>query len=70
MRRREVIEHPTEGMIRTMKFPGLWSDFQPRTEREAPRLGEHSLEVLRECGLSPAEIERLVETQATVQALP
>jgi len=35
-------------------------------ERPPPKLGEHSVEVLREAGLTPAEIEGLIAEGATV----
>ena len=40
-------EHPSEGTIRSMRMPMTWSDSTPEPARPAPRLGEHSVEVLR-----------------------
>ena len=52
-------EHPTEGRIRTMNFPQDWSESQPVSRYPAPRLGEHTAEVLREYGFSPNDIEQI-----------
>lgn len=53
-------EHPTEGRIRSMAVPSEWSESPPEFRRHAPRLGEHTREVLREAGLAEADIERLI----------
>jgi len=58
------IEHPTEGRLRSMTAPSEWSESPPEYRRHAPRLGEHTREVLREAGLSEAEIERMIRTGA------
>jgi crotonobetainyl-CoA:carnitine CoA-transferase CaiB-like acyl-CoA transferase len=57
-------EHPTEGTIRSMRMPMSWSDSTPEPPRHAPRLGEHSAEVLQQAGFSAAEIDELVATGA------
>jgi crotonobetainyl-CoA:carnitine CoA-transferase CaiB-like acyl-CoA transferase len=62
-------EHPTEGALRTVGNPTSWS----RTPLDAdaapaPRLGQHSIEVLREAGYSPAEIEKMMAGGITVAA--
>jgi len=57
----KVREHPTEGAIRSMAVPSEWSESPPEYRRHAPRLGEHTAEVLREVGLAPEEIERLTK---------
>jgi crotonobetainyl-CoA:carnitine CoA-transferase CaiB-like acyl-CoA transferase len=54
------VEHPTEGAIRTMAVPTRWSKSKPAPERQAPRLGQHSAELLREAGFSDAEIGDLI----------
>jgi crotonobetainyl-CoA:carnitine CoA-transferase CaiB-like acyl-CoA transferase len=59
-------DHPSEGRIRGIASPTVWSDTQPEPERLAPRLGEHSREILTEAGYSPAEIDALFATGATV----
>jgi crotonobetainyl-CoA:carnitine CoA-transferase CaiB-like acyl-CoA transferase len=53
------VEHPSEGRIKVLAVPSEWSDSAPEYRRPAPRLGEHTREVLREVGLSDAEIDRL-----------
>jgi crotonobetainyl-CoA:carnitine CoA-transferase CaiB-like acyl-CoA transferase len=58
-------DHPSEGALRAMRTPTSWSESQPGTPRPAPRLGEHSAEVLREVGYSDAEIAELVSKGVT-----
>jgi crotonobetainyl-CoA:carnitine CoA-transferase CaiB-like acyl-CoA transferase len=60
-----VVTHPTEGPMRSMAVPSTWSESQPGTPSPAPRLGEHSVEVLREAGYSAAEIEKLLAARVT-----
>ena len=57
-------EHPTEGRYRTVRNPVSFSAAPFRIRRHAPRLGEHTAEVLAEAGLSAAEIEAVVNTPA------
>ncbi len=53
-------DHPSEGRIRTMREPSTWSETQPPTGLFAPRLGQHTREVLSEAGYSAAEIQALI----------
>lgn len=50
----DEVEHPTEGRIRAMRSTGRWSVSQPNPERPAPRLGQHTSEVLTLAGLPNA----------------
>ncbi|HEV7800519.1 MAG TPA: CoA transferase [Burkholderiales bacterium] len=61
-----TVEHPTEGKIINMELPnklsrGARSDFNP-----APKIGQHSVEILREIGYADAQIEALVSGKITV----
>ena len=61
------VTHPTEGELLTPGFP---VDFGASpvdvTRRHAPRLGEHTREVLDEAGLDVADIEALVASGAAL----
>jgi crotonobetainyl-CoA:carnitine CoA-transferase CaiB-like acyl-CoA transferase len=59
-----TVEHPSEGRIKTLGVPSEWSESPPEYRRHAPRLGEHTREVLKEAGLSDATIDQLIESKA------
>jgi crotonobetainyl-CoA:carnitine CoA-transferase CaiB-like acyl-CoA transferase len=59
-----TVEHPSEGRIKSMAVPSEWSESPPDYRRHAPRLGEHTREVLREVGFSEEEIQNLIATGA------
>jgi crotonobetainyl-CoA:carnitine CoA-transferase CaiB-like acyl-CoA transferase len=56
-------QHPSEGRIRTMREPSTWSETKPPAGRFAPRLGEHTREILAEAGFDAAEINALIARQ-------
>ena len=58
------LDHPTEGRIRQARPATRFSASPAGIHRAAPRLGEHTREVLREAGLSDTEIEALVANKA------
>jgi crotonobetainyl-CoA:carnitine CoA-transferase CaiB-like acyl-CoA transferase len=60
-----VVEHPTEGPIRSMKVSATWSETPAETARLAPRLNEHGEAILREAGFSADEIANLVRDGVT-----
>jgi crotonobetainyl-CoA:carnitine CoA-transferase CaiB-like acyl-CoA transferase len=65
-----TVEHPTEGRIRSMAVPSEWSESAPQYRRHAPRLGEHTREVLREAGFSDEKISALVQSGAAEEPPP
>ena len=56
-----TLDHPTEGEIKQARPSARFSESPAAIQRMAPRLGEHSQAVLREAGLSDAQIALLVE---------
>jgi crotonobetainyl-CoA:carnitine CoA-transferase CaiB-like acyl-CoA transferase len=61
----KVVDHPTEGKLRMSDIPPRFSKTPPEIRRLQPRLGEHSVEVLREAGLSDMEIDAMLASRAT-----
>ena len=59
-----TVEHPTEGRIKSLAVPSEWSESVPEYRRHAPRLGEHTREVLGEAGFSAEKIEQLLGSGA------
>jgi crotonobetainyl-CoA:carnitine CoA-transferase CaiB-like acyl-CoA transferase len=55
-----LTDHPSEGGIRTVRPPVRFGDADCALRRHAPRLGEHSREILREAGLGAREVEDLI----------
>ena len=53
------LPHPLAGEVPLVANPIKFSATPPTYERAPPTLGQHTDEVLRECGLDTAEIERL-----------
>jgi crotonobetainyl-CoA:carnitine CoA-transferase CaiB-like acyl-CoA transferase len=59
-----TVEHPTEGRIKSLAVPSEWSESPPEYRRHAPRLGEHTREVLGEIGYSSSQVNELVSSGA------
>ena len=62
----ELNDHPTEGKTRNMRLPNKWSTGTRREWTPAPKLGQHSVEILREAGYDAAAIEAMVASGATL----
>src|SRR5499427_8612756 len=60
-----VVEHPTEGPIRSMKVSAAWSETPAEPARLAPRLNQHGEEILREAGFTADEIAAMVHDGVT-----
>ncbi len=61
-------EHPSEGAIRQVRPAAIWSESPASIRRLAPRLGEHSAEILAEVGFDPHEVTNLAASGATLLA--
>jgi len=55
----EQQEHPTEGVLRTMKVPMSFSRTQPKPTQLAPNLGADTTQVLLDFGLTETELQSL-----------
>jgi crotonobetainyl-CoA:carnitine CoA-transferase CaiB-like acyl-CoA transferase len=62
----ESKSHPTEGRIRYIGIPGRWNGTALKISRHAPRLGEHSITILKEAGIPAGDVDALLKSQATI----
>jgi crotonobetainyl-CoA:carnitine CoA-transferase CaiB-like acyl-CoA transferase len=54
--------HPSEGLMHSLAHPTKWSATPPaRSFSPAPRLGEHTRQILEEAGYTPQNINTLIE---------
>ena len=60
----QLVEHPTEGLLRLPGIPARYGTTPAAIRRLPPRLGEHSVEILREAGFGPGEIDALLASGA------
>jgi crotonobetainyl-CoA:carnitine CoA-transferase CaiB-like acyl-CoA transferase len=57
-------DHPSEGRIRVAKPPTRFEKTPANIRRPAPRLGEHTAEVLAELGFGEAEVAAMAERKS------
>jgi crotonobetainyl-CoA:carnitine CoA-transferase CaiB-like acyl-CoA transferase len=60
-------DHPDEGRIRMSSPPMNFSETPASIRRLAPRLGEHSVDILREAGLTEELIQEMLDAGETRQ---
>jgi crotonobetainyl-CoA:carnitine CoA-transferase CaiB-like acyl-CoA transferase len=63
-----LAEHPSEGSIRIVRPPVRFGDAECALRRPAPRLGEHSREILREAGFGATEVDHLLAHRIAIEA--
>jgi crotonobetainyl-CoA:carnitine CoA-transferase CaiB-like acyl-CoA transferase len=64
----QIREHPTEGKLRMPRFPVGFSESPASIRTLPPHLGQDSVEVLREFGVSDDEIQAMLDSGATREA--
>lgn len=63
----EDVNDPQMGHVKVVKTPIFLSGKPPQNKMTAPRLGEHTSEVLKELGYSDQEIQALIEKNVALQ---
>ncbi len=62
----QTFDHPSEGPIKLTSPPMKFSETPPDIRRLPARLGEHSVEILREAGYSEAQISEILAAGVSV----
>jgi len=63
-----LFEHPSEGLLKLPGFPARFSETPASIRRHPPKLGEHSIEILKEAGLEEEVIQAMLDSGATLAA--
>ncbi len=64
-----ITDHPTEGRYKYVRDPVRYSESSTGLHRHAPRLGEHSIELLLELGYDEEQISEMVSDGTVTAAL-
>jgi len=59
-------DHPTEGQLKMPGFPSKFSKTPASIRKHAPKLGEHSKEILAEAGIDEETINEMLDSKATL----
>ena len=59
-------QHPSEGKIKRTRLANTFSGGARSNETSAPLMGQHTREILKEAGFSPAEIDAMVAGGAAI----
>ena len=59
-------DHPTEGKLKMPGFPANFSKTPASIRKHAPKLGEHTVEILKEAGIDDETIEEMISSKATL----
>jgi crotonobetainyl-CoA:carnitine CoA-transferase CaiB-like acyl-CoA transferase len=62
----ETLEHPTEGRIINMNLPNKLSRGARTDFHAAPKIGQHSVDILRELGYDETEVNAMVAQRVTL----
>ncbi len=60
------VEHPTEGRIKNVRVPNRWSDAVRQDYLPPPKIGQHSVEILREAGYAADSITAMIDRAVIV----
>jgi len=60
------VDYPGHGTVETVNSPVFVAEGEKQKPRVPPRYGAHTREILKEAGLSAADIERLIQSGAAV----
>ena len=61
-------QHPSEGKIKRTRLANTFSGGARSNETPAPLMGQHTREILKEAGFSPAEIDAMVASGAAISS--
>jgi len=61
------VDHPEKGKIKITRIPISFSEAAPEIRLQAPLLGEHTNEILKELGYTEAEIKQLAKKRIILQ---